>query len=407
MVHYKKYAHITYVCLALLSIYFVTLSAYKVTPHNSKIRSNNDAYRNTNSNNNNINPMNRIKNIKQYCVGTEFTPLVPIPEDKEYWRTSESSIVPIQKELFATRPEVVTFEPFGVLIEPSQSIGRWYRECLNLVCEMKIRLPRPALFTASFNKAFNDMSKAHPCFGSTPISKGMTTREWWYQVVHNTYKGTENLNQISDSEMETLLPKVFEMLYKDVFSTKAGWLVKEDAIYTLNKLKDWRDIGAGPKIGVISNFDERLEIILKELGMMHYFDFVITSADAKSSKPSKEIFDLALSKSKVTSVNAAYHIGSKIESDVAGAAAAGWTPLLFNEWFDEDFPDWSAVDTPETAESSSLDRQKLMQWGRKDTKTGLEWYELWGIDDILTLSGLPIDEKKTVRTTYIRGVRDD
>ena len=43
-----------------------------------------------------------------------------------------------------------------------------------------------------------------------------------------------------------------------------------------------------------------------------------------------------------------------------------------------------------------------MKWGRKDMITGVEWYELWGLDDILTLAGLPQDDSKTIKTTYIR-----
>ena len=34
---------------------------------------------------------------------------------------------------------------------------------------------------------------------------------------------------------------------------------------------------------------------------------------------------------------------------VIGAASAGWTPLRFNEWFDNDFPDWLEVDSKEDA----------------------------------------------------------
>jgi hypothetical protein len=34
---------------------------------------------------------------------------------------------------------------------------------------------------------------------------------------------------------------------------------------------------------------------------------------------------------------------------VIGAASAGWTPLRFNEWFDNDFPDWLEIDSKEDA----------------------------------------------------------
>lgn len=54
------------------------------------------------------------------------------------------------------------------------------------------------------------------------------------------------------------MPQLFDMIYTDVFSTSEGWIMKENAVYLLDKLKEWKDIGNGPKIGAISNFDDRL-----------------------------------------------------------------------------------------------------------------------------------------------------
>ena len=45
--------------------------------------------------------------------------------------------------------------------------------------------------------------------------------------------------------------------------------------------------------GAISNFDNRLHDILPGLGIAQYLHFIITSEDAKSSKPDPEIFNLA------------------------------------------------------------------------------------------------------------------
>ena len=99
-------------------------------------------------------------NTQLNCVGTELTPLSTDPfsspsDTDDSWKTSvNKNIVAIRREPFSTRPEVITFDAFNTLIEPSQSIGRWYREALNKACDMKVRLPRPALFTAAFKKAY-------------------------------------------------------------------------------------------------------------------------------------------------------------------------------------------------------------------------------------------------------------
>lgn len=106
-------------------------------------------------------------------------------------------------------------------------------------------------------------SISHPCFGSIAPST-MTSKEWWMEVVRNTYKTTETLDNCIDfKEIEKILPESFDMLYNQVFNTKEGWLIKEDAEYTLVKLSEWRDQGAGPKIGVIANYDIRLNSILE------------------------------------------------------------------------------------------------------------------------------------------------
>jgi hypothetical protein len=71
------------------------------------------------------------------------------------------------------------------------------------------------------------------------------------------------LNQIEHAELMALLPKISTILYSDVFSTKEGWILKENTLYTLQKLQEWRDLGSGPKLGIVSNFDNRLQLILE------------------------------------------------------------------------------------------------------------------------------------------------
>ena len=95
------------------------------------------------------------------CIGTVAKP-APEQTDERYdsdnsWRTPPSTIVPFVRDKYDVRPEIITFDAVGVLIEPSQSIGRWYREVLNSHCDMRIRLPRPALFTAAFKKSYSEM----------------------------------------------------------------------------------------------------------------------------------------------------------------------------------------------------------------------------------------------------------
>ena len=104
----------------------------------------------------------------------------------------------------------------------------------------------------------------------------MTSEEWWMELVRRTFKGTETLaNCIDEKEIEKVLPYAFNFLYNKVFNTKEGWVAKEDSLYTLIKLREWRDQGAGPKIGVIANIDSRLHNILE--GIEQFFFVCVLS----------------------------------------------------------------------------------------------------------------------------------
>ena len=125
--------------------------------------------------------------------------------------------------------------------------------------------------------------------------------------------------------------------------------MKSDALYTLKKLTEWRDMGGGPKLGIISNFDDRLHSILNQLGLGESFDFILTSYESACEKPDRGIFDEALKRAQCTDPSLAYHVGNSIDIDAVGAITAGWTPLIYNEWFDEQFPDWNDVNTIDDA----------------------------------------------------------
>jgi len=375
---------------------YITISALNYNGHsNFRIISSKSSY------------SQRISASKLYCIGTQ--PFVRGPPGEKgdadpMWQTPPSSIVPVKMEKFKVRPKLITFEAFDTLIEPSQSVGRWFREVLNMECKFQIRLPRPALFTAAYKKAYFDMCLAHPCFG---VHSGMSSRDWWFEVISKTYKSTQDLNTILPKEMDQLLPSVAKALYDNVFGAGEGWLLKEDALYTLEKLREWRDLGSGPKLAVVSNFDERLHDILRDMEIYDSFDFVITSHETKFEKPQRELFDIALEKAQLKDAGTAFHVGCSVDKDAVGASRAGWSPMILNEWFDEQFPDWFDIDTAETADEGYERRAALQFWGRRDPEKDVTWVELWGLDEILHLFGLPDDEERPVRTTYIRGFRDD
>lgn len=77
------------------------------------------------------------------------------------------------------------------------------------------------------------------------------------------------------------------------------------------------------KIGIISNMDPRLENILKEAGLRHYFEFVLPSYEVKCVKPQSDIFRLALERYSLlckenTKPEECCHIGDSYNEDYLG-----------------------------------------------------------------------------------------
>lgn len=86
-------------------------------------------------------------------------------------------------------------------------------------------------------------------------------------------------------------------------------------------------------LGIISNFDQRLESILEDVQIRQYFTFVLTSYDFGTEKPSLSIFEEALRlvrslREETILPQEAMHIGDRVDNDYFGAKSAGWNALL-------------------------------------------------------------------------------
>eukprot|EP01039_Chlorochromonas_danica_P006240 gene6240-6881_t len=342
------------------------------------------------------------------CIGRELTAIPPPDAEADgldaYWKTKVNpDIAFVETGRFSVRPTLITFDASS-LIAPSQSLGRSLREALNEACGWNVRLPRPKLFAISFKKALAEMIAAHPCYG---VREGMKVEDWWKQVFERTYLETRDMT-LDPEEIAEVLPAAFELLYGKLFGSAEGFDVKENVVYTLSKLRDWRDQGAGPRLGVLSHWDSRLVDLLRELDLLSFFDFVLT-ADEGLAKPERNIFDEALKRVQQPPEAAAtsFHIGDSLEEDVFGAVDAGWHALHFKENFADDFPDWDEIETPEQAEEGAKKRAVHLNWGRRQISTGREWTALWGLDEALGLFGFPADPDKTFKTTVLRGILED
>jgi putative hydrolase of the HAD superfamily len=83
----------------------------------------------------------------------------------------------------------------------------------------------------------------------------------------------------------------------------------------------------GLALVVVSNWDVSLPAVLDRLGVAGLLDGILTSAEAGVRKPAPEIFERALAIAGV-GAGAAWHVGDSLQEDVAGARAAGISPVL-------------------------------------------------------------------------------
>ncbi|XP_034388179.1 haloacid dehalogenase-like hydrolase domain-containing protein 3 isoform X2 [Cyclopterus lumpus] len=139
----------------------------------------------------------------------------------------------------------------------------------------------PVEVDAAFRQAYQHHSSRYPNYG---ITQGLDGRSWWMKVVRDTF---------------------------------CQCRVFPDSKKTLE-----RCTSLGLKLGVVSNFDSRLEEILRVCGLLSHFRFLITSEDAGIAKPSPAIFDQALQKCGVVAANVA-HIGDHYVNDYLASRSVG------------------------------------------------------------------------------------
>lgn len=170
---------------------------------------------------------------------------------------------------------------------------------------------QPAALTRAFGEAYGAHSRHFPNYGR---DQGLSSRQWWLDVVGQTFR----LAGVQDDSIVTLMA---ENLYEDYCSAH-NWEVLPGAGETLSRCRQ-----RGLRLGVVSNFDNRLETILSRCDLRHHFEFVLTSEAAGFAKPDRRIFEEALRLAGVPPEQAA-HIGDDYTRDYQAARAVGMHSFL-------------------------------------------------------------------------------
>ena len=197
---------------------------------------------------------------------------------------------------FNMRVQAVTFDVGGTLMEPWPSVGHVYAE---VAARHGVGNISPDFLQTRFREAW----RARRHFNHA--------RAGWEELVDEVFQGLA-----APPPSATFFPKLYER-----FARPETWHVFDDVWPTLNALAT-----RGLRLGIISNWDERLRPLLRRLRLSGFFETIVISCEAGSVKPARILFDQAASGFRLPP-GSILHVGDSLENDVRGAEAAGFQAL--------------------------------------------------------------------------------
>jgi putative hydrolase of the HAD superfamily len=197
---------------------------------------------------------------------------------------------------------IIFFDAAGTLIGLPQGVEHHY-------CEVARRHGRefdPIAMHEAFRMAWKE-AEPPP---TTRAPRDDDDRGWWRRLVDRVLDHCD-LSHRDDFNRDAY----FDELYVE-FTKPGVWDVFPETREVLSTLSQRFELG------IISNFDRRLRVILDELGISPLFKHVVISSEVGADKPDPWIFEHAL---RLAGVEAreALHVGDEPAADWEGAARAG------------------------------------------------------------------------------------
>lgn len=199
----------------------------------------------------------------------------------------------------------VLFDAAGTLISPAEPIGETYS---------RLALPHGvALSGARIEDAFRRVFAAAPAnvHPGEPFARAAELeREWWRARVRETFLAADGTARFRDFEA------YFAALWQH-FARGAAWRSRLGAHEALAALA-----ASGRRLAVLSNFDQRLRPILRELGLHDSFECIVLPADCGAAKPDRAIFDFCLARLDLPG-HCCVYVGDHAKFDVEASKQAG------------------------------------------------------------------------------------
>ncbi len=192
--------------------------------------------------------------------------------------------------------KAITFDVGGTLIEPWPSVGHVYA---NVAARHGFPGLDPDVLNARFRSAWATLGNFD------------YTRDGWRRLVDEVFREMGPFQH-----GVTFFPELYER-----FAEPDAWRVFDDVRPALVAMAD-----SGVRLGIISNWDERLRGLLRKLRLDAPFEVIAVSCEIGFAKPAPTIFAEAARKFALPCA-AILHAGDSAEMDVAGARAAGFAAV--------------------------------------------------------------------------------
>lgn len=199
----------------------------------------------------------------------------------------------------------VLFDATGTLIELREPVGESYARFAR---ESGVQLPAWRIEDGFRRILARSPARVFP--DAAPGEVPARERDWWRTLVRDTFRAADQTVHFRD----------FDAFFEALFRWYAGagaWRLRPGAREALAALRR-----RGLRLGVLSDFDQRLTRILDCLEISSFFDTVVLCGAHGVAKPDPRAFEAALSALGVPAAEAVY-VGDDPDRDLAGARAAG------------------------------------------------------------------------------------
>ncbi len=197
--------------------------------------------------------------------------------------------------------KAITFDAVGTLFYLTKTVGDHYAY---VGSEVGLDLDAQEL-----ERAFHTAWEKMPLRTAIDGPRENDDKGWWRELVDLV------LDQVAPSLSEFDRDNFFEIAYEH-FAEADVWELYPEVLGVLEQLQPRF------RLGVISNFDGRLRLILEHLGISKFFSHVFVSSELGADKPDPEIYRRAL-KFIDLRPNEVLHVGDDPERDWEAASGAG------------------------------------------------------------------------------------